>query len=345
MKLRLIALFVLFTFLVCIFSANSKTIKSDDEIPKVVENVENTEQVTVMKKEETPPDKPLSNETLEVVDNNEEEYKLDVNKITSNNQNTFETYGDYTEEEKEILGKIESAIKSYSNPIAVVLYTVDGKNSFCYNSTNPFFSACTIKAAYILSISKYMEENNIELDTTLTYEAKHYHKGSGVIKNSSYGTKYTLRELVNKSLSISDNVAYEMLLDYFKINYHNEYMESLGCDTLKISKMWASNSTTKDFVIVWNEIYKYFNTNSKYAKLFKESCTNTTFNYACEHVRDCDYSHKSGDNFGSLAVYNDVCLIWKDRPYILAIFTKSSGTTYDISTVNKIADLVHFELF
>lgn len=344
-------------------SETEETKKTETETGRVVHNDDKTEYQGPTSSQEELPSSDTSQDTSSLTakppkdteaetPSKEEEVKptepLDVSKITNTQNNTFETYGEYTEEQKQVLNEIQKAVEGYSKPIAIVGYTIDGKNAFFYNSELPFFSACTIKAPYILSVCKYMEENNIDENIQITYEKKHYHGGSGKIRHGSYGTKYTLKELITMSLSISDNVAYKMLLDYFGRDYHNNLMKELGCDSLVISNMWASKCQANDFVVAWNEIYRYFQTESKCAKIFKEACTNTTFNYGCEGVEKdgtWDYSHKSGDNFGASCAYNDVCIIWKDRPYIFAVFTKSEGASSDKQVVNKIADLVHFQLF
>lgn len=270
---------------------------------------------------------------------------IDISKITNTQKNTLETYGDYTEEQKEVLKEIENTAKNYNKGISIVAYTINGKNALCYNSDMQHFSACTIKAPFILAVTKYMEENNIDENTMLTYKEKHWHGGSGKIRYAQYGTQYSIKYLINQALSISDNVAYEMLADYFGHEYQNNLMRELGCEGLVTNGLWTSRCTAKEFVIIWNEIYNYFETNSKYANIFKEACTNTVFNYACKNVKEWNYSHKSGDYFGDNPAYNDACIIWKERPYILVIFTKSEGHTYDTNTINKIADLIHFKLF
>ena len=64
----------------------------------------------------------------------------------------------------------------------------------------------------MLSICKQIDAGVADESELLTYESKHYHKGSGQIKNSAYDTKYSIGTLIHESLNISDNVAYEMLI-------------------------------------------------------------------------------------------------------------------------------------
>ena len=133
-----------------------------------------------------------------------------------------------------------------------------------------------------------------------------------------------------------------MLSAYFGREEYNTYMDQLGCNSIKLSGMWASKANVRDYIKIWNEAYDYFYSDGKMAAHLKDSCTNTDFNYGTETLADgIDYSHKSGDNFGASAVYNDAGIVWHDNAYIYAVFTNSEGTSYDVKTVNNVMDLVY----
>jgi beta-lactamase class A len=194
----------------------------------------------------------------------------------------------------------------------------------------------------MLNVCKLIDQGVADENTMMTYEEKYYHRGSGRIRKNPYGAKYSLKTLVNLSLSISDNVAYKMLSAYFGRDEYNAYMDQLGCKSLKLNGMWASKANVRDYIKVWNEMYDYLVSDAKMAPVLKAACTNTDFNYGTETLADgIDYSHKSGDNFGSAAAYNDAGIVWHDKAYIYAIFTNSEGTNYDIETVNSIMEIVY----
>lgn len=250
-------------------------------------------------------------------------------------------YGDLSATDNRII-ELESLLQSYSKKIGLVAWRKDGTRALSYNTSQSFFSACTIKAGFILNICKIIDSGAVSPDTLLTYEARHWHKGSGSIRYSAYGTKYTVSELIIKCLSISDNVAYKMLLEHFGLSTYNEMVTSLGCNSLKVSKMWAYTALPKDYIIIWNEIYDYLQSNTKMAPVLKEACTNTPFNYGTETLKEgVDYSHKSGDNFGAAAAYSDAGIVWEDNAYIYAVFTHSEGTPYDINLVDSCMELVY----
>ncbi len=272
--------------------------------------------------------------------------QVDLSKITNTMSGVLEYHGDFSEDQLKVLEQLRNKLAKYPYQASLVGYKLDGTQAICYNSDMTHYSACTIKAAYIYSLCRYMEENNTDLNQELTYLEKHKFDGAGKIRYSPFGTKYSIRYLINNCLSISDNVAYRILLDKFGTSYHDKIMEEIGCNSLKISGMWANKCTAKDFVILWSAIYDYFTHNdSEYAKLFKESCTNTIWNYSCETVKGYDYSHKSGDNYAPWDAQNDACIVWKENPYVFALFVKASFTYLNESQRNEITALVHQKLW
>lgn len=254
---------------------------------------------------------------------------------------TLNVYGELDPNDSRII-ELQKILKDYSKKISLIVWRKDGSKAVSFNTQATHFSACTIKAGFMLNVCKLIDQGVADENTMMTYEEKYYHRGSGRIRKNPYGAKYSLKTLVNLSLSISDNVAYKMLSAYFGRDEYNAYMDQLGCKSLKLNGMWASKANVRDYIKVWNEMYDYLVSDAKMAPVLKAACTNTDFNYGTETLADgIDYSHKSGDNFGSAAAYNDAGIVWHDKAYIYAIFTNSEGTNYDIETVNSIMEIVY----
>ena len=259
----------------------------------------------------------------------------------SDHGKTLNIYGDIDPNDERIK-KLENTLQGYNKRISLAVWKKDGSKALSYNTQQTYFSACTIKIGYMLNVCKLIDQGVADENTLMTYQEKYYHRGSGQIRKNAYGTQYSLKTLINLALSISDNVAYKMLTAYFGHEEYNAYMNKLGCSSIKLSGMWASKAKVQDYIVVWNEVYNYVNSDAKMAPVLKAACTNTPFNYGTETLASgIDYSHKSGDNFGSSAVYNDAGIVWDDDAYIFAVFTNSEGTSYDIKTVNTVMETVY----
>lgn len=251
---------------------------------------------------------------------------------------------DSGKKQKELFKKLNKELDEYGGNISLIVWSTDGSKALSYNTNERFFTASTIKIAYALSCCFQIDEGIFDKNTKITYEEKHHHDGGGEIKNQPFGTEYTIEELINKCISISDNVAYEMLVDHFGYDYYNNMMGELGCDsiTLRKGKLWSHKALTTDFLVVWNELYEYFGSGAPMAEILKNACTNTVCSYATQTLnrRKIDYSHKEGDNHGAYPAYNDSGIIWDEVPYIFVIFTNSDSREGDRKTMTDVMNAV-----
>lgn len=275
---------------------------------------------------------------------------IPIRSITQNQENVLEFYGDVDMNDSEVAAavqQINELLAGYDKPIAFCAYSLDGSRAIAYNCRENYFSACTIKAGYMLYCCLAIDQGIVDPDEIMIYEKKYEHGGSGKIKNSEYGTPYTIKELIRLSLRYSDNIAYKMLVHYFGKDGYNKMMNELGVSKLRlssstsISSVWNYNTNARDLCIIWRELYFYFASETEMAKLFKTATTNTAYNYATKLI-DEKYSHKSGDKFKPNPVYNDAAIVWKkDNPYVVATLNGSEGEEEDEYVVGTIVKLIN----
>ena len=248
----------------------------------------------------------------------------------------------YGDANAKLANDLSNILKKYKNNISIACWSTDGSRAVIYNTQQTYFSACTIKMPVMYAYCKQIDAGNIDANKKLTYDARHYYGGSGEIRYQPYGTQYTTKHLIEKSLSISDNVAYVMLLEEYGKDAMNTIVKQLDCDSVAFSSgsKWAKNMNARDLMAVWSEVYKYFCSGSENAKMLKDACTNTDFNYGTERITEYDYSHKSGDNFGEFRAYHDAGIVWSDVPYVYVVLTRSEGAAYDRNTVDAAMELV-----
>ena len=274
-----------------------------------------------------------------------EEEGIPIRTLVQNEKDTLEYYGDIDlndPETADAIAQIQALIDSYDKDFAFFAYSLDGSRAITFNCEETYFSACTIKASYMLYCCLAIDQGLASKNEVMYYQEKYKHGGSGVIKNSEYGTPYTLEQLIGYSLSVSDNIAFKMLYAYFGVDGYNEMMTTLGVERLKLSasSVWNRQMNARDLSIIWREIYFYFQTETPMSKLYYRNCTNTAYNYATRYI-DEKYSHKSGDTFPPDAVCNDGALVWKDIPYVVATMNRSEDEQEDRDVVCGIVKIIN----
>lgn len=257
------------------------------------------------------------------------------------NGRTLDLYGI---ESTPALAALEKALNEYDGSISFVAYDVTGEAALAYNTSQTYCSHCTVKAGYMLYCYKKLEVGAVNPDAKLTYLKRHHTVGAGIVQNNPFGKKYTVEKLLELCLSISDNTAYKMLIEHFGKPSYNDYMKSLGADSLVLPEntMWANHTKPADLVKVWLEIYRFFDRGSYMARMMKKNCTGTPYCYITAALPELKYSHKSGEYYDDPAGFHDAAIIWNERPYIVCAMSDSNGTKHEkpfamiITTVNDI---------
>ena len=225
---------------------------------------------------------------------------------------------------------IQSEVDAYKKKypgirIGVGVYTLDGKSGYEYNATSRISSACTSKAPYSLFVLCRCSELGIDIETEyIVYEKRMRNDGSGIIKDSAYGTKYTISYLLDVLLDWSDNTAYNMLVSRFPISEYQKFLNTF--DGQKMDGLMYGSATVRQRRNEWVEIWKYINGNYMYSDLLKQYLNGTHYCYLVQWMNGKhSFLHKSGwsdgDNYTSAS---DVAII--DNKYLVIVLTDDYST-------------------
>lgn len=264
----------------------------------------------------------LIDETTSEIETNREieiepikdEYKINILQDIYN-LNEFEVHSDGFVPSEELITKFDKIIDNCTKDFSFYVISLDQKISFGFNPDQRQACASSIKAPYSLFCYKQLADGVGSLDEIKTYNSSFYCGGSGIMQYSNK-TDYTIRELLYNTIHYSDNIAYGMVFDRFGVEGYNEMIESLGCTELKLTPYseWG-NTTSKEMAIIWQEIYRYKDT--EYGKIFFEDLVNAQYNFLKNTLDDYTIAHKSGYNNKN---YNDHGIVFDEKvPYIISI--------------------------
>ena len=239
----------------------------------------------------------------------------------------------------ELMNKINDNISSYGAGVSFYIVSLDDGMSIGYNVDKAFETASSIKAPYALWIYEQIAEGNIDPDATFEYEEKYYNKGTGVIKDSDFGTPYTVRDLVYYSLNDSDNVAHVMLHKNFGVIGYNNMLANLGTKQLYLTagNPWTYTSC-RSAALVWQEIYN-FAVREPEGVTFLNILSNGKYNYFKELMPDVPSASKTG--FANRDVVETGIVFDQDKPYIAIAMANKGGSIGAYTEVLKVISLMN----
>lgn len=284
MKSRKVVIIVI-TFLVVLFFIGCNSKNSKDSKNNNTKNV-----VSKIEDEDTTSISETTNSKAETTAESTAETEK---QITSNVEKETEKIAQLPDS---IMETVEYWKSVYPNmTIGVGLYSLDGTTGYEYNASTPINSACTIKATYALFVLQEAEKRGIDIwETYITYEPRHSDpEGSGDINlYGYYGQEYSIAELVRLLLSVSDNVAYNMLLENFTLDDFYSYNYTIGGQS-DWSK-WG-RASVEQRKCEWVEIWNYINSDSLYSEVLRNDLTGTDFAYFVQGMQNWhSYMQKSG---------------------------------------------------
>ena len=203
---------------------------------------------------------------------------------------------------EDIVERIEQFAKKYAG-YDYGIYARDLKTGFVfsYNSETNIRAASTVKApfAYYVCLELEKEDCPYTLDSLLEYTEDQYCIGEeGYMNRMPYGSKFTVREVLDANITLSDNVAYYLLHDYFDYKGYNELIKSLGVT------VWLDGNSIKwglysprELAVIWQEIYRYIESDGLYNELLRDLLVGAEYNFTKEALPHYSkIAHKSGFN-------------------------------------------------
>lgn len=223
---------------------------------------------------------------------------------------------------------INKALKRFKDRglgISFVMWDCKTDAIFCYNRDRQFFTASAIKAPYIAFVMQdYVETGKAGLKSTKFYRSNYaYHGGTGTIKKDGSGTVYTLEEVIDRTIRVSDNIGYTMLRRKFGTGNYKNWLRKAGVRTSADSPDYP-NLSAMEFAKMWKYTYGYLGRQTKYSEWLKKEYAKSGYSfirpaYQGKYV----VCSKPGMVAG---IYNDAGIVMNgEHPYVLAVLSTASG--------------------
>lgn len=175
------------------------------------------------------------------------------------------------------------------------------------------------------------------LDRVFTYTEDKQATGSGIIKDSEFGTEYTHAELFEAYLKYGDAVAEKELTTVYGTSLRKTLLTSIGTSVMKPD---PSNATASDLALVMKAVYSFLQSDAYYSDLLRSSMKESVHNVMISPgIVGKDVLHGSGWDDGA---YHDMAIVDGDHPYILIFMSDLSAGGDEVNLyINKLASVIN----
>lgn len=209
--------------------------------------------------------------------------------------------------------------------------------SYSYNQDVVYYAASTIKSLDALYIYTKAAAGELNLDETMIYSKKYKWSSSKEMSKHTYGDKVSLRDLVKYAVTVSDNSAHQMLVDYIGRSKLKEFGNSLGAKNTLIGSDNFGNISVNDAVIYMKAINDFINTNDKLGTELKSYFVQADQNGLMFDELGIDAAHKYGEYS---YFYHDIGIVYDKNPYVIAILTHEGNNDF-LSIIKDINEHVY----
>lgn len=141
--------------------------------------------------------------------------------------------------------RIRAEIAPFQGKVFLFARNLDTGQTYSFNGDERVRTASTIKIAVMIEAFARVAEGRAKWTDELVLTKAARYAGSGILPELGDGLRLTLRDCVRLMMTLSDNTATNMVLDYLTTDAVNARMESLGFKYTRIMRRVGSGGESK----------------------------------------------------------------------------------------------------
>lgn len=223
-----------------------------------------------------------------------------------------------------IKSEIENYTKGFQGKYGVYFIDLDNGGEFGINDTDTYFAASTVKIPVNLYLFKKIQDGSINPDDVMTYNKSiDYETGTGNIQYKKNGSKFTIRELSELSITISDNVAVNMLIRLLGKQNYKDFMKASGGTVVTEKNV----SSPKDMATYMKGVYAFQKSDEALGDELIGFFENTIYNERLPKLLppEVKIAHKIGTFWGETCgnAIHDVGIVYGENDYIITVMSQN----------------------
>ncbi len=242
-----------------------------------------------------------------------------------------------------VIPAIESQIEQSGADVAVAFRTLDGRSQWLLRADEPFHAASTMKLAVLIELYHQVRLHKARLDEALVVrnEFKSLVDGSSFSLSSdddsetqlyqAVGQRRTLAELSELMITVSSNLAANLLIDRLGIANIRASMHALGADDMNVRRgledskafqQGLNNTTTANALLkIMDAIARGHAVDAAASRQMVEVLSRQTDNdeIPAGLPAGLRIAHKTGQ---ITKIQHDAAIVYARRPFVLVILTR-----------------------
>ena len=251
---------------------------------------------------------------------------------------------------QELSARIIKKTDSFNGLLSLEIKDLNRGFLISLNPDTEIPAASLAKLPVMASIFKKYDKKEISLSDYITLRSIDRVGGSGILKNSRAGSRFTVGELIELMITISDNTATNLLINFIGFDYINSSMKEFGLENSNLSRLMMdmrsrskgieNYTTATDMARILKLIYKGRLINkdiSKYSvQILKEQKSKNRI--PAKLPKDTEIAHKTGLENG---VCHDVGIVYTENgDFIISALTQHKNRT-SVQSKKLIAEIAH----
>lgn len=233
----------------------------------------------------------------------------------------------------ELISK-ENAIISYirqnNYSLSFVYEDMNTGYGFKYRENEAYYGCSLIKLVDTLYLLDKINSGELSFETKIPYEKSYYMPDNPCMAKYPAGSPVAIGNVIECALTVSDNIAHRIMINYIGFNALQQYGRSLGAKNILNGGdsygMQSANDMNIYLKKLNEDIKKYPNTGN----VIKKYMDNTYWSHL-RYEESPELIHKYG-YYGSN--YHDVGIVYDDAPYYISILTLHGETNFASVTNN-----------
>lgn len=136
-----------------------------------------------------------------------------------------------------VAGDLEKIVAQHRGVMGIYCHNLKSGETIAINANEAFPTASTIKVAVLCTAMDMLASGTGPFNSyydTRPYDASTSTGGSGFIRNYQDGTKIELKEMIHLMITVSDNIATNMLCEWIGLKPVNDWLDSHGFKKTRI---------------------------------------------------------------------------------------------------------------